>query len=586
MYEEWVKRMSAAENASGRKTVIDKMCVQYSISIAKAYKILNKSGWTSGRSRRKDAGTSSISEEELKLIANMQKSSKRKNGKVTMPITVARSILEAQGVDVNVGDSRIRNLLQEKRLSAKDMKTPTPYQRMRSEYPNQVHLTDPSNCLLYFSPGSGKQKIVEDDELYKNKNFYEGGKLKCLRYVLTDHYSSTICVRYYEAAGETALNMYEFLLYAWGMKDDPLYVFHGLPDILVWDCGSGNIARSTIKALSALRVKATPHLPGNPRGKGQVENAQNIVETQFESRLRFEPVHSLEELNNAAERWCTAYNANMIPKQDTRLTRNGISKSRLMLWQKIQPEQLKELPDREICRQIFTDGIQERKVSGDLAINFIHPKIKRSLRYSLSDLPGIMIGQKVFVQPILVDTEPLILVNYNINGESFSYECNPIAFDNAGFDVDAPVYGKEYKRLPDTLREKNVKELAAKTDGTIPLAFTNKGNNLKAHSYINASSPFIKPSTGEQITVLQSDIPLSGNGVTQKAETVRIHEILISATEMAKRILPELGYVPDGFIERLKEAYPEGVPSNLLGDLVNEYKGREGELFVKILKFA
>jgi len=584
IYQSFIERMDAAKTASARKAVVDDMCQRFAFSTAKAYKILNENGWTSKRKKRKDAGTSSISDEELKLIANMQKISKRKNGKVVMPVTVARSILEAQGIDVNVGDSRIRSLLQEKRLSAKDIKIPTPYQRMRSEHPNQVHLTDPSNCLLYFSPG-GKQKIIDDDELYKNKNFYEGEKLKCLRYVLTDHYSSTICVRYYEAAGETALNMYEFLLYAWGMKEDPLYVFHGLPETLVWDCGSGNIARSTVKALSALRVKAIPHLPGNPRAKGQVENAQNIVETQFESRLRFEPVHSLDELNNAAERWCAAYNANMIPKQDTRLSRNGISNSRLMLWQKIQPEQLKELPDREICRQIFTNGIQERKVSGDLSISFIHPKIKRSLRYDLSDLPEIMVEQKVFVQPILVDAEPLILVNYKLNGESVSYECKPIAFDNAGFDVDAPVFGKEYKRLPDTLREKNAKELAAKTDGTIPLEFVGK-NNLKAHSYISATSPFIKPTTGKKIAVSTSSIPLPDIGVTQKSETIRIHEILISATEMAKRIKPELGYVPDGFIERLKTAYPEGVPSNLLDDLVDEYKEPKEEPFVNILKFA
>ena len=572
MYEEWVRRMNAAGSGAGRKAVVEKMSGMYGISTAKAYKALKEAGWDSGRKRRKDAGTTSLGEKELKTIANMQKTSQRKNGKVTMPITVARSILQAQGVDINVGDSRIRELLRDKQLSEKDLKIPTPHQRMRSEYPNQVHMTDPSNCLLYFSPG-GRQKIVDDDEMYKNKNFYEGGKLKCLRYVLTDHFSSFICVRYYEAAGETALNMYDFLLYAWGMKEDPLYVFHGIPEILVWDCGSGNIARSTTNALAALRVRAIPHLPGNPRGKGQVENANNLVERQFESRLRFEPVHSLDELNAAAVRWCAAYNANMIPCQDTRLNRNGVVLSRLALWQKIRPEQLKELPDLEICRQIYSTKIEPRKVAGDLAITIVHPKTKRSMRYSLSHLPGIMVGQNVNVQPILVDPEPLVCVSYELNGELVSYECKPIAYNGAGFDISAPVFGKEYKRQPDTVREKNAKELTEPAAGLIPFASANNGEGLKAHSYINASSPFIKASTGEQITVSTPD-------------HVKVHELLISATEMAKRIKPILGSVPEGFIDRLKAEYPEGVPANLRDDLANEYKRREKEPFVNILKFA
>jgi hypothetical protein len=556
MHEEWVRQMNAAGSAPGRMAVVEKMRTAYRISVAKAYKMLNEAGWSSGRKRRKDAGTTGLGVEELKIIANMQKTSQRKNGKVTMPVTVARSILQAQGVDVNVCNSRIRELLRKERLSAKDLKVSTPYQRMRSEHPNQVHMTDPSNCLLYFSP-NGKQKIVDDHEHYKNKNFYADGKLKCLRYVLTDHFSASVCVRYYEAAGETALNMYDFLLYAWGMKNDPLYVFHGIPKILVWDCGTGNTAKSITTALAALRVETTSHLPGNPRGKGQVENANNIVETQFESRLRFEPVHSLDELNAAAERWCAAYNANMLPHQDTKLNRNGAASSRLMLWQKIKPEQLKELPEPEICDQIYTTKIEPRKVAGDLAISFVHPMAKRSMRYSLAHLPGILVGQNVNVQPILVGTEPLVLVSYNFKGEPVSSECRPIAYDAAGFDVDAPVFGSEYKRLPDTVREKNAKELAAETDGTVPLAFSG-GEGLKAHSYINASSPFIKPSAGEQIAVSVPD-------------HVSLHDILISGFEFVKRVSARLGYTPDGLLDRMKLEHPGGVPESLVEVTAKEY---------------
>jgi len=411
---------------------------------------------------------------------------------------------------------------------------------------------------LYYSP-SGKQKIIKGSEEYKNKSFLKD-KPKCLRYVLTDHYSASICVRYYAAMGETAENMYDFLLYAWGQKNLPSYAFHGLPEQVIWDKGSANIAKAVTNAVTALRVQTNPHLAENPRAKGQVEEANRLVETHFESRLRFEPVHSIEELNNAVEQWCAAYNANLIRGEDCRLRRNGnLIGIRLHLWQRIKAEQLRELPDPEICRQILTRKAEPRKVAGDLAISYSHPKAKRSMRYSLSHLPGILVGQNVNVQPILVDPEPLVIVSYELNGKPASQECKPIAYDEAGFDVNAPVFGKEYKRQPDTLREQNAKELTALAAGPIPFASITNGEGLKAHSYINASSPFIKQRTGEQIAVSQPD-------------RVAIHEILISHFEFVKRVSARLGYTPDGLYDRIKKEYPEGVPASLVDITAHEYE--------------
>jgi phage gp16-like protein len=341
MYEEWVSRMNLETRAAGKKAVVEEMKQRFGVSTPKAYNMLKEGGWDSGRKQRKDSGTTGLSEDRLRLIAGMLEISMRKNGNQSLPVNVARSIAEANGIAIPVGNSQLRSLLRRYNLAITDAKTPAPYQRMRSEYPNQVHCADPSVSLLWFSPG-GKQKIVRDDEHYKNKDFYGDKKLKCWRYVLTDHFSATICVRYYVALGETAENMYDFLLYAWGKKRDSLYAFHGLPERLVWDKGSANIARSVTRALKALRVETDSHLPRNPRAKGQVEEANRLVETHFESRLRFEPVGSIDEINGAVERWCAAWNADMIAGEDCRLTRNGIKVGvRLMLWQKIKETSLR-----------------------------------------------------------------------------------------------------------------------------------------------------------------------------------------------------------------------------------------------------
>ena len=467
------------------------------------------------------------------------------------------------GFDIPVGNRQLSGLLKSRTLSTESTAKPSPHQRMRSEYPNQVHFADPSVALMYFAP-NGKQKFLRDDEVYKNKPFLEGREnLKCWRYVLTDHYSGTICVRYYAAAGENSANMYDFLLYAWGKKKDPLYNFHGLPELLIWDCGSANISKPVTNALKALRIETKPHLPGKPRAKGQVDKANDIVERQFDSLLRLEEVGSIEELNDAAERWCAAFNANMLEHRDTRIVRAGRKiGSRTQIWNRIEKRHLRELPDEEVCRQIFTTGVQVRTVGGDLAISFVHPKRKVATRYSLSHLPDIMVGQTVNVQPILVSDEALALVSYeNAQHEILSFEVKPIEYNEVGFDLAAPVFGQEYKSQPDTLREKNTKALAALavSDGAaeVPFAKVTDGQGFKTHSLIHAENPWFKPQTGKQIEVA--------------ASTVEVHDILISAVEMAKRFKARAGYLPDGFIASLKKEYPDGVPAQLVDDLVAEY---------------
>lgn len=565
MYEDFALQMKTARSAKERSAVIAEMCRVFGFGKDSAYRALKENGWENNRKKRSDAGTSSISDEDLSTAAAILQNSVRKNGKKTMSVENARSILLQNGFDIPVGVRQLSGLLKSRTLSTESTAKPSPHQRMRSEHPNQVHFADPSVALMYFAP-NGKQKFLRDDEVYKNKPFLEGREnLKCWRYVLTDHYSGTICVRYYAAAGENSANMYDFLLYAWGKKKDPLYNFHGLPELLIWDCGSANISKPVTNALKALRVETKPHLPGNPRAKGQVENANNIVECQFESLLHLEEVGSIEELNDAAERWCAAFNANMLEHRDTRIVRAGRKiGSRTQIWNRIEKRHLRELPDEEICRQIFTTGVQVRTVGGDLAISFVHPKRKAATRYSLSHLPDIMVGQTVNVQPVLVSDEALALVSYeNARHEILSFEVKPIEYNEVGFDIAAPVFGQEYKSQPDTVREKNAKALAAlaASDGTaeVPFAKVTDGQGFKTHSLIHAENPWFKTQTGKQIEVA--------------AGTVEVHDIFISAVEMAKRFKARAGYLPEGFIASIKKEFPDGVPAQLVDDLVAEYEG-------------
>ena len=79
---------------------------------------------------------------------------------------------------------------------------------------------------------------------------------------------------------------------------------HGAPKILVWDKGSANTATGIKRVLEAIGVAQHPHTTEHPEAKGQVEQANNLIERQFEARLRFEPRNTVEKLNAAAWVWC------------------------------------------------------------------------------------------------------------------------------------------------------------------------------------------------------------------------------------------------------------------------------------------
>ena len=133
------------------------------------------------------------------------------------------------------------------------------------------------------------------------------------------------------------------------------------------------------------------HEAGNARAKGGVEGGNNIVETQFECRLRFEPVDDVEGLNRAATAWSEAYNANLIPGQDTRLRRTGLSMpvARYDLWQLIKsaetpPEAREGLIARYRLSEIQAQAILDlrlQKLTGmeRLAVEQEHAELAREI---------------------------------------------------------------------------------------------------------------------------------------------------------------------------------------------------------------
>lgn len=471
------RRLDAAPHG-GKGELKDEWCRMHGWSLPKLHRELHAIGWQSGRKRRSDAGSTRQCADALQALGAAVKIGVRKNGKATLAVTTARSLLAQNGHAFAVSNGRLTELLRQRKLDLRTQRQAAPHVRMASAHPNHVHQVDPSLCLLFYTP-DGKQHVIRDDEAYKNKPEYleRVGELKCWRYVLTDHYSSTVIVRYYQARGETQANLWDFLLYAWRRLDGR--PFHGVPKMLVWDKGSANTSSAIKRALHLLDVETFEHRAGNPRAKGQVENGNNLVECQFESRLRFEPVHSIDELNAAAEAWCNAYNANAIPDYDSRLKRDGMLMplARYAIWQRIRTEQLRLLPDVDVCRYLLSAEPKPRTVRADMTVSFAHPVAGQSLQYDLRGLAGVHPRMQVLVSPLVMGEAHRVIVTVeDYQGDQVEHVLEPIAYDAfSGQRLDAPVWGDRFDRQPDTVVEaagKAAERLAfpGKTDAEIERA--------------------------------------------------------------------------------------------------------------------
>ncbi|MBZ9612172.1 hypothetical protein [Rheinheimera maricola] len=419
----------------------------------KFYRELKKIGWSSGNKRRCDAGSTSLADEVIEKVAALSAIGNRANGKQIAKIPTIRSVLSQSGVNFNVSNSQLRAVLKDRGATAKQLAAPTAPVGLASLYPNHVHQTDPSLCLLYYPPG-GKgqmQRYRNDDDFYKNKpqNFEKHPNLRVWRYVLTDHASGAIRFRYFEAAGESTKTLYEFLLWAWGLHNDPNCPMRGLPEYLMMDKGSANTSTPIKRALRQLGVEVLDHAAKNARAKGQVENANNLVELLFESRLLLEPVTSTEELNQRAEAFQNAYNANQLPEYDAKHRRHKMA--RYECWLKIKQHQnkLRELPPIEVCQWLLTAKPETRKVTG-MKITAVHPRTKQRHSYDLTGLVGIYDGLEVLITPMVLSDSAEMLVYCTFKGEQQVHQVQPLNQNEYGFFETDAVIAQEYKQKPDT----------------------------------------------------------------------------------------------------------------------------------------
>jgi transposase-like protein len=548
-------------------SMVQAAAAQHGCSVQSLYRWLAKhAGYKPARKLRRDAGSTKVSPEVLEFVAAAKREGMRGNGKEILPTNVALNIAAANGMAVNASADTINRQLRQRRMQPAQVGSQRATISMQSEHPNHVHQVDPSLCVLYYM--GGKQRMMTEQAFNKNKpGNYVKIKLKVWRYVRYDHASARIDVRYYEAAGENQQTLFEFLLWTWGQQEGRLC--HGLPRLLYWDGGSERNSPAVCRFLNAVGVQHEAHAPGHAWAKGGVENANNIVETQFESRLRFEPVDTVEQLNAAALAWARDYNANQLAHIDSRVVRaSGEPLVRDDSWSRIAhyPGALVALPPREVCAW-FLSGREETRQVVNNTISFVHPELGQSRPYDLSAWASHL-GHKVKlrVTPLLLQGGRVRLELERFGQEPLVFEANPETEFNAyGQRADGPTFGQEHQRAAKSGDELQADHLAAvawgkgtnaeaaeklREQSKRPFAAANEGKGLVAHGHLGKETVTrLLPAAAE------ADTPALA---AQAVQAPRV-QVMLSVPEAVRAIKERLGAAaPADLYSQLKAAYPAG----------------------------
>ncbi len=527
------------------------------------YRKLKKLGWKSGRKTRADRGNIAIPEEVAKAAAHLVHKGTRANGKRTMTITNAREILaeseKTQDIAMPQSASTLSRAMRFYGCHPDALAQGKPHVHLKSLHPNHVWQVDASLCVLFYLP-KGKIQLIDEKQFYKNKPEYakKAKKERVWRYIITDHYSGNFYLHYAQAAGENSQDLIECFLQTITKRsdDDPMY---GVPNILMMDKGSANTSALFLNLLDRLGVEHMTHGVGASRVKGQVEQCQNLVETNFESRLSFLKVSSLEELRERANAWRKHFCAHK--------THTRTCKPRNNVWLTIKEDELRLAPGLDLCRELVNTTPKEVKIKPDMTITHSMPKVGRH-SYDLRTVPGIVPQMKVqvVVNPYRSPAVDIITED-PATGKDKIWTVEPIKQDKAGFFEDAPVIGQEHKALADTTTDKAIKDIE---EAAIP---TEKGQKAAAPAGVNVFA---------DIKEAPSYIPKRGRDLGLDPARRELKPLTI--TEAARQLKNMLGdEYPKSAYTWLAQRYKDGVPVDEMDAIARHLSKAQAPAVLKIV---
>ncbi|MCT8517672.1 transposase [Glaesserella parasuis] len=528
----------------------------------------------SGRKERSDKGASQLDFAELKIISAAWLENRRNQYKKKMlPLGDLLDMLRANGeikaefTDVNTGEIRpysessVSRALMNAKLHPDQLLRPKPAIRMRSLHPNHCWQIDPSLCVLYYlkrthAENKNGLQVMEEKRFYKNKpeNVAKVESDRVWRYVVTDHHSGTIYVEYVYG-GETSENLCNVFINAMQRKetrrDEP---FCGVPKMVMLDPGSANKSAMFDHLCYQLGVHKQVNEPGNPRAKGQVEKANDIVERLFESCLRFKSVANIDELNEQAHEWMRDFN--------THRKHSRHNMPRYKAWLHITADQLVLAPSVALCRELMVSKLVERQVDGQLQVKF------EGRVYDVSKVPNLNVGDKLRLgknpyrpQCIQVECfEQVLNEKGEMELEPYWFVVEPIETDKFGFDVNAAIIGESYKSHAKTQLETHREEVERLAYGVTDDDALKQAKKANAPLFNGRIDPF-KTIKERPDTVF---IPKKGQEHELTTNARRVEQKPVCLVECAKALKGKFPEWSGKHYKHLAKHFPDGVAVELL----------------------
>ncbi len=455
-------RLMHAGSGERRGEIVAYYMHTYGMSRGKVYTMARKGGYRSRRKPRADRGKikCGLTPDDLKLVAGMQKCTKRRNKNMLMPTTVALELLnDTRKLDgkeeLDISPSTVNRHLRIRGISRRQMlrnwttddhQTPAFCVSMTAEFVNEWHAFDITPCIqYYFKPKKGLAQHDMNLELYPGKleNFKKIGK-HLHRYVLIDVKSQCYFFKYYYSAGENLADLLDFLFSAWAFKEK--YPFCGVPFNLYADKGAAMKSQFLRSVADRLQINLDHHKKGNSRAKGIVEERMKYIQEHFECKTAFRPAMSLEEINQWAFEWCIKDNALSI---HTRM-----KTTRLAKWTALIRPEHKRILDctKETFMGLATSKPVPARISTYKTIRF------NGQEYLISG--PVNRGDEVMVDYDFIDKNNIRAWKVEMDTQNIIHlRATIIRRDAYGDREDAVKIGKEYKRHEDTPIQVAMKEM-------------------------------------------------------------------------------------------------------------------------------
>lgn len=545
----------AALNAPhGQKgAVYDAACRELGIGKATLHTYLNAVSVRSKRKQRADAKDYTLPLEEARLIAAYILEHIRKNGKMMKSLKAAVRELRECGeiiagrVDPETGeifrlsDSAISRALTGYGLHPTQLLQPDPVNPMKSPHPNWCWQIDASLCVLYKLPVKGRRvEEIPSHEYYKNKlgKLAKVEHLLVQRYLVTDHYSGTLFVRY-DLGGESAENLCDLLIQA--VLERPGYPFHGAPNFLHVDRASANrsaMYRNLCQALGISLIFAQ-----GARAKGQVEGSHNIWENGFESGIALVPsIATVDDLNRLATTWMHWFNGTQ------EHSRHGMT--RYAAWQTITQEQLRRVAlDEKELRLLAREAPIERPVQPYLTVEY------KGKTWDVSDIPDLIVGQDILICRSAYDAGTAQVVRLDEEGrEVFHLVHEKQRDEESGFFVGAATIGLEHKRHADTPAQQARKELSLIATGTATAKEDAAARKAKAPKFDDRINPY------KAAQEYQPPHYLPKQGAEVATPKPKLELAKLPLPDLVVRLSAHMGKAWDApeFYPRVKSWHPDG----------------------------